>query len=292
MPVSPVSTPRRIIIQCLRSLGLGLLIIAVLFGFTALFTDLRLLILLGAVLFLVCGFFARTSITSVWLDGALLSLPLCLIFAFLVVQQLPSLWPTFLIWLAATFIGMFFFRGGQSKGLIISSAIALVGFSTWYCLAYVPDQMQRTMTHLGKDLAPSFQLDPVSERDVPRAATPGKILVIDFFATWCRPCKEELPELKAIRNELRDRADIDFVVVATNAGGDTPERLRQFDKRQPIGLPLAFDPGGKAHTAFGFSGFPSLVVIDRAGQTRLRHEGYNSSEVNFRRSLVQLLRNL
>ena len=283
---------RAIIIQCLRSLGLGLLIIAVLFGFTAFFTDLRLLILLGAVLFLVCAFFARASISSVWLDGILLSLPLCLIFAFFVVQQLPFLWPTFLIWLAAAFIGLFSFRGGQSKELILSSTIVLGVFSTWYCFAYVPDQMQRTMTHLGKDSAPSFELDPVSEGDVPQAATPGKILVIDFFATWCRPCKEELPELRAIRNELQDRPDIDFVVVATNAGGDTPERLRQFDKRQPIGLPLAFDPAGKVHTAFGFSGFPSLVVIDRAGQTRLRHEGYNSSEVSFHRSLVELLRSL
>lgn len=288
----PRSSIRRIIIPSLSSFGLGLLVVAVVMGSTALSNDLRQLVVLGAIALLVCGLFTGAKIGRSWLSGTLLCLPLCAIFAFFVLQQLPFLWPTFLIWLATAFIGLFFFSHRRLRSLIITATIALLIFSTWYCVAYVPDQMQRAMSHIGKDSAPAFQFDPVSEGNVPRTATPGKILVIDFFATWCRPCKEELPELKAIRNELQDRRDIEFVVVATNAGGDTPERFRQFAKRQPIGLPLAFDPGGKAHAAFAFSGFPSLVVIDRAGQTRLKHEGYNSSEVNFHRSLVQLLRSL
>jgi peroxiredoxin len=261
-------------------------------GSTILSDDLRLLVLLGAIALLVCGLFVGASIGRSWFGGTLLCFPLCAVFTFFVLQQLPFLWPTLLIWLAAAFIGLFFFSDRRLWGLTISATIAVLIFSTWYCVAYIPDQMQRAMTHIGKDSAPAFQLDPVSEGNVPRTATPGKILVIDFFATWCRPCKEELPELKAVRNEFQDRPDIEFVVVATNAGGDTPDRLREFAKRQSIGLPLAFDPDGKAHAAFAFSGFPSLIVIDRAGQARLKHEGYNSSEVSFHRNLVQLLRSL
>jgi thiol-disulfide isomerase/thioredoxin len=202
------------------------------------------------------------------------------------------LWPTLLIWLAAAFIGLFFFSGRQFRAFFVGTTITLLIFSTWYCVAYIPSRMQRAMSHVGNDPAPAFQFDSVSEGDVPRTASPGKILVVDFFATWCRPCIEELPELKEVRKELHDRPDIEFVVVATNAGDDTPERLREFAKRRPMGLPLAFDPAGKAHAAFGFSGFPSLIVIDRAGQMRLKHEGYNSSEVNFHRDLLQLLRTL
>ncbi len=292
MAVTRQLSKRGITVQCLRSLGLGLLIVTVMVGLTVFFTDLRLLIALGAVLLLACAFLVRTSILSAWIDGALLCLPLGAVFVLFVVRQLPSLWPTLLIWPAATFIGLFFFRAAQPRGLIIGATIAVAAFSIWYCLVYVPNQMQRVMTHLGKDPSPAFQFDPVSDGNVPRTATAGKILVIDFFATWCRPCKEELPELSAIRKELRDRPDIEFVVVATNAGGDTPQRFRQLDKRHPIGLPLAFDPAGKAHAAFGFSGFPSLVIIDRTGETRLKHEGYNSSETNFHRSMLQLLRSL
>ena len=290
--MGPNSSLRKIVIQSLSSFGLGLVALGVVVSSTFLSTDIRLLVLLGAIALLVCGLFVGAKIGRDWLAGTLLCLPLCAAFAFVVLQQLPALWPTLLIWPVAAFVGLFFFAGRRSRGVLFTATITLLIFSTWYCVAYIPSRMQRAMSHVGNDPAPAFKFDSVSEGDVPRTASPGKILVIDFFATWCRPCIEELPDLRAIRNELQDRPDIEFVVVATNAGGGTPERLREFAKRRPIGLPLAFDPAGKAHAAFGLSGFPSLIVIDRAGQTRLKHEGYNSSEVNFHRDLVQLLRTL
>jgi len=283
---------RRIIIQSLSPFGLGLFFLGIVIGSTFLSNDIRLLVVLGAITLLVCGFFAGAKIGRGWLAGTLLCLPLCAGFAFTILEQLPFLWPTLLIWSVATFIGLFFFSGRRLRGVFVSATITLLIFSAWYCVAYIPNQMQRAMSQVTNDSAPAFQFDSVGNGDVPRTATPGKILVIDFFATWCRPCIEELPELKAIQKELQNRRDIEFVVVATNRGGDTPERLREFAKRRPIGLPLAFDPAGKAHATFGFSGFPSLAVIDRAGRTRLKHEGYNSSEVNFHRDLVQLLRTL
>jgi peroxiredoxin len=291
MAVAPKSI-RRIVIETISSLGLGVVVAGVTFGSAALSNDIRLLVLLGAIALFGCGLFFGSKIGRRWDTGLLLCLPVCALFAFFVLQQLAFLWPTLLLWPAAAFAGIFFFRDRRFRGLLAGGAIALLVFSIWYCVAYIPNGMERTMTRVGNDSAPAFQFDPVSEGNVPRTSTPGKILVIDFFATWCRPCIDELPELQAIRNELQDRRDIEFVVVATNAGGDTPERLREFAKRHPIELPLAFDPGKKAHHAFGFTGFPSLVVIDRAGQARLKHEGYNTSEVNFHRSLVQLLRTL
>jgi thiol-disulfide isomerase/thioredoxin len=290
--MSPGSSLREIVIQSLSSLGIGLVALGMMIGSTSLSTDIRLLVLLGAIAHLICGFFVGAKIGRRWLPGTLLCLPLCAAFTVVILQQLPSLWPTLLIWPAAAFIGLFFFSGRQFRAFFVGTTITLLIFSTWYCVAYIPSRMQRAMSHVGNDPAPAFQFDSVSEGDVPRTASPGKILVVDFFATWCRPCIEELPELKEVRKELHDRPDIEFVVVATNAGGDTPERLREFAKRRPMGLPLAFDPAGKAHAAFGFSGFPSLIVIDRAGQMRLKHEGYNSSEVNFHRDLLQLLRTL
>ena len=292
MLVSPRLSIRRIIIQSLGLLGLGLVIAGADLGSSALSDDIRLLFLVGVIGLFGSGLFAGARIGRGWLQGVLLWLPICALFAFFVLQQLPFLWPTLLLWLAATFAGLFFFGDRRFRPLMVSVTIALVVFSAWCCVVYIPNGMERTMSRVGSDSAPAFHLEPVSDRNVPRTATPGKILVIDFFATWCRPCIEELPELEAIRSELRDRPDIEFVVVATNAGGDTPERLRAYAKRRPIELPLAFDPGKQAQRAFGFSGFPSLVVIDRAGQARFKHEGYNTSEVNFRRGLVQLLRSL
>ena len=66
-------------------------------------------------------------------------------------------------------------------------------------------------------------------------------------------------------------------------------RLRNVAK---FPLPVAFDPDRKTMRAFGLSGFPNLVVIDRTGRVRLTHTGYNSSETSFRRDLTQLLQSL
>ena len=81
-------------------------------------------------------------------------------------------------------------------------------------------------------------------------------------------------------------------MVASDAGGDTPERFKSFVERRHVTLPLAYDVGGKAHASLGLSGVPALVVLDRAGRVRLTHEGYNASEMNFRRDLVRFLQTL
>jgi peroxiredoxin len=68
--------------------------------------------------------------------------------------------------------------------------------------------------------------------------------------------------------------------------------VRAFAQRRQISLPVAFDPDHKTMRAFGLTGFPNLVVIDRTGRVRLTHTGYNSSETSFRRDLTQLLQSL
>ena len=164
--------------------------------------------------------------------------------------------------------------------------------SLWYCGSYIPKQIGAVMSHVRDRPVPAFAFQPVDNRAAPLNATPGKTLVIDFAQTWCVPCRVELPEIARVTEDLKDRKDIEFVVVATDAGGDTPQRFRDFAGRQHVEMPLAFDPGGKVHAAFGVHGFPSVVVLDRDGRVRFTHEGYNSSETNFRRDLEQLLRAL
>ena len=149
--------------------------------------------------------------------------------------------------------------------------------SAWYCAFYIPVQMQRTLTHVSNGAAPPFTLQPISPSPVPTRFAPGKILVLDFFATWCSPCIAELPELERVRADLRIQ-NIEFVLVGTNEGDDTPNK-------KPISFhcPVTFDPEQATMRAFGLNGFPNV---------RLTHTGYNSSEPSFRRDLTQLLQSL
>jgi peroxiredoxin len=277
----------------LGSLGLGVLAAGAVFGASlAVSDDLRLMYLVGAIV--LFGGATRMGAKSCrdWLSLCLLYVPLAGMFGFFVLGQLPFLWPHLLLWALAIAIGLSLLAARLNRTARISGIVILFAISAWYCMSYIPDRMKRATNHFGDGVAPEFAFQAVSEGTVPTTATPGKILVIDFFGTWCPPCIAELPEIVRVRAGLQNRRDIEFVVVGTNAGGDTPERLRAFARRQHVTLPLAFDQGKKAHAAFGLSGFPGIVVIDRAGRVCLTRQGYNSSESSFRSDLTQLLQSL
>jgi hypothetical protein len=68
----------------------------------------------------------------------------------------------------------------------------------------------------------------------------------------------EPPELVAARAEVSQNPDIQFVLIASDRGCDTPERFRSFAQSRGLKLPLAFDVGGKAHDSLGLTGVPAL----------------------------------
>jgi thiol-disulfide isomerase/thioredoxin len=238
----------------------------------------------------VAAFLLGTRGQENWISAVLLLSASIFLFGFFVLPQTPFLWPTPLLW--AAIVTLLLFRKRFGKMIRIGGAIILVAVSAWYCVLYIPLGMQRALTHVSNGRAPVFTLQPIGQDPVPTGATPGKILVLDFFATWCSPCIAELPELERLRTDLQTNRDIEFVLVGTNKGGDTPERVRAFAQQRHISMPVAFDTEQATMHALGLSGFPSLVVIDRAGHVRLTHTGYNSSETSFRRDLSQLLRSL
>ena len=276
------------------SLGLGLLVLGVIYGLALFVTnDVRLEYAIGAILLFGSALWLGAKSKRAWLIAALLAAPLCVVFGFLALSKIPALWPHLLFWLIAALIGSHLSGAARPRRIRwICGAGTLVAASLWYCMGYVPQQMARAHTHLRDAAAPTFAFQPVSYGRVATAPSAGKVLVITFFSTTCGPCIAELPELARVHAELRDKDDIEFVMVASDASGDTPERVRSFAQRRRVTLPLAFDPGGKTYDAFGFTGVPALVVLDRAGRVCLTHEGYNPSEIHFRRDLIQFLRAL
>lgn len=285
------------------ALGLGLLVLAAVVGLMLcgsyspaiafLGTDARAFHLLGAVL-IVGGalWLGAKGNSSVW-SASLLWVPLAMAFAMSTLQDLPFLWPSLLLWISCAVVGVRLFSPARRERLWAGAGMGLLLLvSLWYCGSYIPKGIGRVMSHVRDQLGPAVTFQPVNDRAAPLTTTPGKVLVIDFAQTWCVPCRAELPEIALLKEELQDRTDIQFVVVATDAHGDTPQKFRDFAARQHIDLPLAFDAGGKARALFGVHGFPSVVVLDRNGRVRFTHEGYNSAETNFRSDLGQLLRAL
>src|SRR6266576_2051022 len=186
----------------LVAFGLGILVAAASFGIAlGVSDDLRLLYLSGALLFAVAAFLLGTRAREDLIAAVLLLFASTFLFAFFVLSETPFLWPTLLLWMAI--VVWLLFRERFARIITIAGAVILIAVSAWYCASYIPVQMQRALTHVGNGTAPPFTLQPISQSPVPIRSTPGKILVLDFSATWCSPCIAELPELERVRADLQ-----------------------------------------------------------------------------------------
>jgi thiol:disulfide interchange protein len=236
--------------------------------------------------------FGTTGESDLW-DALLLAVPLTLAFALSTLRDLPFMWPNLLLWVMSAVVGVHVMSPARREQSWAIGGVGLLLLAClWYCASYLPGHMRNAMSHTSDHPAPAFVFQPVSDRSAPLQPAHGKVLVIDFAQTWCVPCRIELPQIARIRDDLKDRSNIQFVVVATDAGGDTPQGVCAFAERQHLDLPLAFDADGKAHAALGLHGFPSIAVLDGNGRMRFTHDGYNSSETDFHRDLTRLLRAL
>lgn len=97
----------------------------------------------------------------------------------------------------------------------------------------------------------------------------GKKVVVNFWATWCAPCKEELPTLQV----FSDLQDPNKVTVTTINVKEPPSRAFRFMQNNQITLPLVSDPQGEIAQKFGVTVFPTTLLIDSTGQIKWRIVG-------------------
>lgn len=131
--------------------------------------------------------------------------------------------------------------------------------------------------------APAFELSAGTGDSVSLVGLQGDVVVVSFWATWCGPCRQELPELWAAQQQLGDRVRI---VLISREG---PEVTEPFLSGQGIGLTSLWDDSGSVHDAYGVFGIPTLFVVDRAGVVRERHVGYEGGLAERLRATVASL---
>lgn len=91
----------------------------------------------------------------------------------------------------------------------------------------------------------------------------GKVVLLNFWATWCAPCREEMPALDALQSELGGE---DFQVVTIATGRNPPEKIDAFFEETGVeNLPVLLDPKQKLSRGMGVVGLPVTVLIDRDG---------------------------
>ncbi|MFO8037136.1 MAG: TlpA disulfide reductase family protein [Anaerolineales bacterium] len=117
--------------------------------------------------------------------------------------------------------------------------------------------------------APELTLDTLDGEQISFRDLQGKVVLVNNWATWCPPCKAEMPELNAY---YQDRKDQGFLVVAIEAGSPRSD-VEAFVEREGIDFTVLLDPGSKALKSFQNASLPNSYVIDRQGSLRLTWTG-------------------
>jgi thiol-disulfide isomerase/thioredoxin len=132
---------------------------------------------------------------------------------------------------------------------------------------------------------PVFSLQTLQGQRLSSADFKGKVTIINFWATWCGPCKAEIPSLVELQTEYRD----DLVVLGFSVD-DTPDKMKPYAAQYKINYPLLVGNGrDDVQDAYGpLWGIPVSVIIDREGNIAKKHSGIASKE-QFEQEIKRLL---
>jgi thiol-disulfide isomerase/thioredoxin len=145
--------------------------------------------------------------------------------------------------------------------------------------------MQSTTASTAKPM-PNVVVHTADGATVRLADYKGKVVLIDFWASWCPPCKTSFPALDAIYRAYQEQG---LEVLAVNVG-ERPRDADTFLGAHPHRLTVLFDPKGVSPLAFGVKGMPSSFLIDRAGNIRFSHMGYSANVGDsYHQEIAQLL---
>ncbi len=141
----------------------------------------------------------------------------------------------------------------------------------------------KSVANLEGKAAADFKLTSMDGREFSLAALRGKVVLMDFWATWCGPCLKDLPALQQIHTEFRDRG---LVLIGIDAGEDR-ETVNKFLDQTKLSYPIILINGTSVLESYSVTAFPTVVLIDRDGKIALYHVG-SGSEADLRAALASL----
>lgn len=135
--------------------------------------------------------------------------------------------------------------------------------------------------------APDFTLKSRSGENLRLEDFRGQVVMLNFWASWCGPCRQEMPLMDDIYEQYKD---LGFTVLAVNVDENREEAHRFLDK-VPVSYPILYDPESRVSEQYNVQAMPTTVMIDRNGQARFLHYGYQPGyEDDYEKQIRQLVR--
>ncbi|MGD8429473.1 MAG: TlpA disulfide reductase family protein [Ectothiorhodospiraceae bacterium] len=118
--------------------------------------------------------------------------------------------------------------------------------------------------------APDFTLKSNSGENVRLAELRGQVVLVNFWASWCGPCRQEMPALDALHKRYKS---LGFTVLGVNID-ERQAAAEELLSDIPVSFPVVFDGNSKVSEAYDVSAMPSTFIVDRDGNVRYVHKGY------------------
>ncbi len=138
-----------------------------------------------------------------------------------------------------------------------------------------------------KGKAPDFTLKSYAGSNQKLSEFRGDVVLLNFWASWCGPCRQEMPLLNVLHKKYKK---LGFTVIGVNVE-EHSEKARQIVKDVAIKFPILFDSENKVSELYKVSAMPSTVIIDRNGNMRYLHKGYKPGDmVAYKKWVKKLVR--
>src|SRR4030081_3000768 len=129
--------------------------------------------------------------------------------------------------------------------------------------------------------APAFTLTALTGQQSALSQYKGQVVMVNFWATWCGPCQQEMPLLDQMYKKYKPAG---FTLIGVNVDKEAPAV-------KPVSFPVLLDPANQVSKAYHVNEMPSSVIIDRKGEIRYIHRGYQPGDENeYQDRIRQLIR--
>ena len=124
--------------------------------------------------------------------------------------------------------------------------------------------------------APAFQLNSSAGKPTALADFKGQIVLLNFWASWCGPCRQEMPILEQLNRQYHNKG---VTLLGVNVEPDSAAAVNWL-KATPVSFPILFDVDSKVSKLYEVEGMPNTVIVDRKGLVRYIHRGYSAGAEN------------
>ncbi len=175
----------------------------------------------------------------------------------------------------------------------IGVVLIVVGLAALAFQRLVPHAARPEATPPGEEIAAgevaaNFHLKDLDGHTVSLASLRGKVVFLNIWATWCGPCREEMPSMEALFNDFKNRKD--FVMLAVSQDQMGREAVAPYVRRNGYHFEILLDPENQLGESYGITGVPETFIIDRKGRIVAHHMGaFDWSRDEVRQALEELL---